>query len=62
MVVRMSVDKYRTVNLGIYLDQWIEKPPIYIANEICVENGKLGVYSDDPKILAMLDEYDVTLD
>ena len=62
MVVRMSVDKYRTVNLGIYLDQWIEKPTIYINNEICVENGKLRVYSDDPKILAMLDEYDVTLD
>ena len=26
MAVGMNVDKYRTVNLGIYLDQWIEKP------------------------------------
>ena len=58
----MSVDKYRTVNLGIYLDQWIEKSAIYIDNEICVENGKLGVHFDDPIILAKLDEYDITLD
>jgi hypothetical protein len=62
MAVGISVDKYGTVNLGIYLDQWIEKPTIYIDNEICVEDGKLGVYFDDPKTLAMLDEYDITLD
>ena len=62
MAVGISVDKYGTVNLGIYLDQWIEKPTIYIDNEICVENGKLRVYFDDPKILAMLDEYGITLD
>ena len=62
MAVGMSVEKHRTVNLDIYLDQWIEKPTSYIDNEICVENGKLGVYFDDPKILAMLDEYDITLD
>ena len=43
MAVGMSVDKYPMVNLGIYLDQWIEKPTIYVDNEIYVENGKLRV-------------------
>ena len=30
MALGMSADKYRTVNLGIYLDQWIEMPAIYV--------------------------------
>jgi transposase-like protein len=60
--VGMSVDRNRTVNPGIHLDQWIQRPTIYIDDEICVEKGKLRVYYDDPEILEMLDKYNITLD
>ncbi len=60
--VGMSVDRDRTVNPGIHLDQWIHHPTIYIDDDICVEKGKLRVYYDDPEILALLDKYQITLD
>jgi len=58
--VGMSVDKHRTVNPGIHLDQWIQRPTIYIDDEICVDEGKLRVYYDDPEVLELMDKYGVT--
>lgn len=60
--VGMSVDRDRTVNPGIHLDQLMLEPTVHIDDEICVEKGKLRVYYDDPEILELLDKYGITLD
>jgi len=60
--VGMSVDRDRTVNPGIHLDQLIIKPTIHIDDEICVEKGRLRVYYDDPEIVALLEKHDIRLD
>jgi leucyl aminopeptidase (aminopeptidase T) len=60
--VGMSVDRDRTVNPGIHLDQYIQRPTIYIDDEVCVDNGRLMVYYNDPDVLALLDKYDIKLD
>lgn len=60
--IGMSIDKKRTVNPGIHLDNWIEKPTIYIDDQICVDKGKLIVYYKDPEILALLEKYEIQLD
>lgn len=59
--VGMSVDRDRTVNPGIHLDQWIQRPTIHIDDELCVENGRLKVYYDDPEILNLLEKHAITL-
>ncbi|MCC7168149.1 MAG: hypothetical protein IT565_11330 [Rhodospirillales bacterium] len=59
--VGMSVDKHRSVNPGIHLDQLIIEPTIMIDNEVCVEKGKLMVYYKDPEILALLDKHGIKL-
>lgn len=60
--VGMSVDKNRTVNPGIHLDQYIQRPTIYIDDTICVEKGKLRVYYDDPEVLELLAKHNIKLD
>lgn len=60
--IGMSVDKNRTVNPGIHLDNLIIEPTICIDDEICVDKGKLRVYYDDPEVLALLDKYGIKLD
>lgn len=59
--VGMSVDRDRTVNPGIHLDQYIVEPNIYIDDELCVENGKLLVYYEDPEVLELLKKHDIEL-
>jgi leucyl aminopeptidase (aminopeptidase T) len=59
--IGMSTDMDRTVNPGIHLDNWIEKPTVYIDDQVCVDRGKLMVYYNDPEILALLKKYGITL-
>ncbi|MDD2737223.1 MAG: hypothetical protein PHF56_25090 [Desulfuromonadaceae bacterium] len=59
--IGMSVDRDRTVNPGIHLDQYIMEPTIYIDDQPCVEKGKLLVYYNDPEILELLEKYDIKL-
>jgi leucyl aminopeptidase (aminopeptidase T) len=56
-----SVDSKRSVKPGIHLDNWIEKPTVYIDDTLCVEKGKLLVYYQDPEILALLKAHNITL-
>lgn len=59
--IGMSIDEDRSVNPGIHLDNWIEKPTIYIDDQVCVDKGKLMVYYKDPDVLALLKKYEITL-
>jgi len=57
--VGMSVDKARTVNPGIHLDNLTIQPTIHIDDEVCVENGRLKVYDDDPEVRALLEKHGI---
>ena len=59
--IGMSVDRDRTVNPGIHLDQYIVEPNIFIDDVPCVEKGKLLVYYEDPEVMDLLKKYGITL-
>ncbi len=53
--------KNRSVNPGIHLDNYVEKPTIYIDNTLMVDKGKMPIYYEDPEILALLKKYQIQL-
>ena len=59
--IGQSVDSKRSVSPGIHLDNWIQKPTLYIDNQVCVKEGQLMVYYEDPEIIDLLKKYNINL-
>jgi leucyl aminopeptidase (aminopeptidase T) len=59
--IGQSVDSNRSVTPGIHLDNWLQKPTIFIDDQLCVKEGKLMVYYEDPEITELLKKYKITL-